>query len=472
MLKVLMLAGFLLHCCLFAMGQKSASGYLKIVHIDVEGHKKTKVNVVLRELDIRVGDSIARAELPQRFERNRQMLMNSTLFSSAELAISRLDTVRWEADIVVVVVERRYLVPFGWISVADRNFNVWFFEKKRDLRRLNYQVGLNWNNFLGYRDFLRVSTDFGFGNKYEVKYSIPGVNLRKTVGFYVNALYSKNKEVWYATRRDSLRFFRDDRDPQIFRQSYTVGVTYRPYHRSRYSLQLSYLRNEVEERVARTLNPDFFLDARNTQRYFSLLARMVNDHRDNRYYPRRGHFLSLSAQKDGLFGRNEDVQAFYLVFQLAAYIPFYGSKIDYEGVFKFRQELSGRLQPYFNSRALGYNNDYLRGYEYYVIDGPNFAYLKNAIRFDLWKKEIDFGPWVPAALRILPTRLWLCLNSDIGYVRRTGSQPENTFPGRLLWGRGAGMNLLFYNTSLIQFEISQNHLRRWGLYLHYIVPLD
>ena len=472
MLKALALSGFVLYCSCLAMAQGPVSGYLKIANIRVLGHQKTNVNIVLRELDFKAGDSIALADVRQRFERNRQMLMNSTLFSSAEIAIEKLDSVRWEAEVLVKVEERWYLVPFGWISVADRNFNVWFFEKKRDLRRLNYQVGLNWNNFLGYRDLLKVSTDFGFGNKYEVNYSIPGVNRRKTIGFYVNALYSKNKEVWYATLRDSLRFFRDDREPQIFRQTLTGGVTYRPLHRTTYSLQLSYYRNEVKEQVARSLNPDFFLDTTTTQRYFSFFARMVNDHRDNRYYPRKGHFMSLSAQKDGVFSQNEDVHAFYFIFQLAEYVPVYKDKIDYEGVFKFRYEMSGRLQPYFNSRALGYNNDYLRGYEYFVIDGPNYVYLKNAVRFDLWKKDINFGRFVPASFRVLPTHLWFCLNTDVGYVQSTGRHPENSFPGRILWGRGLGMNLLFYNSTLIQFEISQNHLRQWGWYFHYIVPLQ
>lgn len=472
MLKVLTFCCFLLFGCVAALGQEVVSGYLKIVSITVEGHRKTKVNIVLRELDFKAGDSILWSDIQLRFLRNRQRLMNSTLFSAAELDLGKVDTLHATAEVVVRVEERTYLSPFGWISVADRNFNVWFFEKKRDLRRLNYQVGLNWNNFLGYRDVLKLSADFGFGNKYELNYSIPGVNRRKTIGFYLNALYSKNKEVWFATTRDSLRFFRDDSEPQIYRTRLMGGLTYRPFHRTTYGIQLSYFHNEVSERVARTLNPYFFLDTLTEQRYFSLLAKMVSDLRDNRYYPRKGHFLSLSVQKDGVFSKRENVQALYVVFFLARYLPVYRDKIDYEGIFRTRVEMTGKEQPYFNSRALGYNNDYLRGYEYFVIDGPNYAYLKNAFRFDLWKKDIRFGRFVPASLRVLPTHLWLCLNNDFGYVPPTGSGSENTFPGRFLWGRGIGMNLLFYNSNLIQFEISQNHLRKWGWYFHYVVPLE
>ncbi|MFZ4542841.1 MAG: BamA/TamA family outer membrane protein [Saprospiraceae bacterium] len=465
------------YCLLFfflhsIVGQKPAAEFLKIDKITIKGYNKTKLKTIQRELDFKVGDSILIAALPQRFQRNTQMLINSTLFSSAEFSVGKVDSLNHSGEIVVELVERWYLNPFGWLSVADRNFNVWFFEKNRDLRRLNFQVGLNWNNFLGHRDLLRLSTDFGFGTKYEINYSIPGVNKRKTIGFYFNALYSSNKEVWYTTRRDSLQFYRDDEKPQIYRTRFKGGFTYRPWYRTTYSFHMSYFQNRVDDIISKDLNPDFFLNARSTQEYFSLNFRVLKDLRDSRYYPRKGSFFALNIQKDGVFSRKEDVQALFVVFQVAKYIELYKDRIDYEGVIKTRFELTQKAQPYFNNRALGYGNDYLRGYEYYVIDGPNFGFLKNSVRFDIWQKNIDFGDFVPASFRKLPTHIWLCLNSDFGWVQNARINTENTFPGRLLWGKGVGVNFLFYNANFIQFEISQNHLKKWGWYLHYVVPLD
>ena len=40
---------------------------------------------------------------------------------------------------------------------------------------------------------------------------------------------------------------------------------------------------------------------------------------------------------------------------------------------------SNDRQPYFLQSALGFNRDFVRGYEYYVIDGQDFFLIKNNI---------------------------------------------------------------------------------------------
>jgi outer membrane protein assembly factor BamA len=447
------------------------SNWIFIEKITLKGHKKTHDKIILRELDFHVGDTINASKIKNRFEKNREMLINSTLFSKVDINIGKWDYDLNSVEIVIDLQEAWYIFPFGWASLADRNFNVWWEEKNRDFRRINYQIGLRWNNLTGRRDLIKVSTAFGFDKRYELDYKIPGINRRRTIGLYFNALQSKNKEVWYATSKDSLQFYRNEATPQITRQRLLGGLTYRPKLRTMHALQLSFYNNSVDEVIAKERNPDFFLRGATRQRYFSLFYKYSNDWRDNKFYPQRGHFITCSLQRDGLVSSNESVQAFYFSMLYAQYVKLYQKKVDYENIIKVRKEITGNKQPYFNIRALGYGYDYLRGYEYYVIDGANFIYSKNSVRFELLNKLIDLGEYAPPKLRYYPIKIWLAINSDFGYVRNPSSI-DNKLPNRLLWGRGIGLNIKVFQMSYMQIELSQNHLKQTNLFLHTKLPLE
>ncbi len=443
-----------------------------IEKISIEGRKKTKEKTILRELDFQVGDSIAISDLPARLKRSQEMLVNSSLFSRVEINIKKLDYEGAKAEIVIKLNESWYIFPFGWVSLADRNFNVWWDEKNHDFSRLNYQVGLRWNNLTGHRDLLKISTEFGFGRKYEVDYKIPGINSKRTIGLFFNSLYSNNKEVWYATERDSLRFFRDETSPQIKRFRLLGGFTFRPHLRTTHAIQISYFDNAISATVAKDKNPDFFLLSRSEQRYFSLIYKFAKDKRNNKFYPQKGSFFALTLEKDGLLSKKESVQAFYTSILYAKYLPIISDKFDTELIVKARKELTNNPQPYYNTRALGYQSDYLRGYEYYVIDGANYTYLKNSFRIKLLYKNIELGEYVPPSIRNYPITIWLTINNDLGYVQNKNTLLSNNLPNRLLWGRGIGFNVKVLQFSYYQIEISQNHLNKIGFYLHTKLPIE
>lgn len=446
--------------------------YVIIDKITLKGHQKTKDKIILRELDFKVGDSLIRESMEERFKRNQEMLVNSSLFKNVTINIGNWDYEARKVEIVIKTDEAWYIYPFGWVSLADRNFNVWWTEKNHSLARLNYQVGLRWNNLTGHRDLIRVSTEFGFGRKYEVDYKIPGINKKRTIGFFLNTLYSKNKEIWYATQKDSLQIYRNDDNYQIHRFRLLGGYTFRPKLRTTHAIQFAFFKNEISAIVAREKNADFFLNGRTEQRYFSLNYKFTKDRRSNKFYPQRGSFFTLNIEKDGLFSKKEDVQALYATVLYAKFLPVFKDKIDYEAILKGRKEFTGKPQPYYNTRALGYLSDYLRGYEYYVIDGADYAYFKNSFRVKLLKKTIDFGEFVPPGLRYFPTNIWLSINNDFGYVRNKNKSADNQLPNQFLWGRGIGLNIKVFQFSYYQVEISQNHLNKIGFFIHAKLPLE
>ena len=67
--------------------------YAVIDGITVEGNKRTKTKVILRELGFQTGDTVLLSELPDALTRSEQLLMNTWLFS--QVLITYQD---WKAE--------------------------------------------------------------------------------------------------------------------------------------------------------------------------------------------------------------------------------------------------------------------------------------------------------------------------------------------------------------------------------------
>lgn len=139
-----------------------------------------------------------------------------------------------------------------------------------------------------------------------------------------------------------------------------------------------------------------------------------------------------------------------------------------EMIFKTRIALIREEQPYNNYWSLGYLDDVLSGYEFYVIDGLDYFYTKTALRFQLFSNRVDWGKYMPiSTFREMPVRVYLVLNNDFGYVNSTQFNEFNPLVNQFLWGGGLGLNFVLFYDKVIRIEYSLNHLWEKGLYLHY-----
>ena len=53
------------------------------------------------------------------------------------------------------------------------------------------------------------------------------------------------------------------------------------------------------------------------------------------------------------------------------------------------------VQPFINTRGLGYGREAIRGYEYYVIDGQRYFLTRNNIKFELMSKKVVQAGFIP-----------------------------------------------------------------------------
>src|SRR5690606_42011619 len=89
------------YCLILAisLSLRGQSQNVLIRNISVTGNTKTKANVLLREMDLKVNDTVSLAVLPSRIDENEQRLLSTVLLSWLDINI-RL----WEDSFSFMVV--------------------------------------------------------------------------------------------------------------------------------------------------------------------------------------------------------------------------------------------------------------------------------------------------------------------------------------------------------------------------------
>ena len=125
---------------------------------------------------------------------------------------------------------------------------------------------------------------------------------------------------------------------------------------------------------------------------------------------------------------------------------------------------------YFSSQTLGFD-DYVRGYEYYVVDGQDFWLSKTILKYSLIEKTNFDIPYVKMKqFNKSHYSLYLGVFSDIGYVNDDQTYQENNLSNSILWGRGISLDYVTYYDKLLRIEFSINHLGEKGVFLHFSNP--
>lgn len=444
--------------------------FVVVQSIEMQGNRSTKRKTILREMDFNVGDTLMLTELTERLAQNQRHILNTSLFLSAKINIKNWDEKNQRINLLIELKETWYIFPFPIFELADRNFNVWWEEQRRSLKRVNFGVRFIHLNTTGRKDPLRLTIQGGYTQKYELVYTFPGLNRSQTFGVIGSAFYARNREIAYQTINHKLQFERVEDEYPLKRFRVGVNFFYRPQIRSYHYAKIEYQRNRISDYVINELNPNYFLDGATSQRLFFLRYEYTYENRDIKPYPLRGYFFSGVVEKEGL-GIFKERNGLYLTSTFGQYFSL-NKRWSTELIAKGKTALIRNIQPYNNYYALGYVEDFLNGYELYVIDGLDYVYLKTALRFEFFNHEIKWGNLMPLKMfRQMPLKAYLSLNNDFGYVNSTQFNAENPLGNQVIWGTGIGLDLVLFYDKVIQFQYSMNHLWEKGLFLHYKLAL-
>lgn len=446
------------------------SDWIILDDITVEGHKRTREAVIFREIPFQIGDTIPLAILPDKIIEAERQLMNTGLFSQTSITYKNWEGATQRVHLLIEVLENWYLYPVPTFDLADRNFNVWWKEQNRSLQRVNIGLEVNHTNFSGWGDELEIGFEYGYTRSFNASYNLPYINKKQTLGIGTSFQYDRNREVNYATFDNKQEFFRDDDKFLRRKLQADADLTWRPKLYARHTWALEFHREEVDPIIIQEFNPDYFGDDKTELEFFRLLYIFDYDFRDNRAYPWSGHVYGGELIKDGvgIFG---DRSALTLQLYGARYWPVgkrWSFGLSGGGKYSFIRQ----PQAYRYNRALGFGRNRVTGFELYVLDGLDAAYLSKNVRFRVWEGDITFGKWVfIEAFRQFPFHLNLTFSNDLGYVNSPFNTRENPLNNQLLWGGGVGLDFVFYYDFVLGIRYNGNHLGDRGIFLDFDIGI-
>ncbi len=453
--------------CACGNTRPDSARYVIIRNIILEGNKVTKSPIITRELRFHPGDTIPAGRLPSLLNAAKENVFNTKLFN-----VVTLDTACVAGsgvDVRISVIERWYIWPVPFFEISDRNFNVWW--ETKDFSRLTYGIDLTFYNMRGRNETMMILTHFGFNQLYGFNYFIPYVNRKQTIGLGFGADVELNHEVGVATVDNEVVYYKD---PSDYPQQLIFGfaeMRYRPSIYAYHTFRLAYNQYYFSDSVLTV--PGFSLKNENSQIFGCLYYQYKNDHRDVQFYPLTGYYFDL-----------EFVHCFPYSYTHNTYLKANARKFwQLCNRWYFASGLTLKIslekeQPYYLSKGLGYGREYVRGYEYYVVDGQHFILWKNNFKFAIIpQRMIRLGFLKSSKFNTVPLALYANVFADMGYVYHydTGTDYQtgagNTLQNSFMIGYGAGIDFTTYYDIVIRCEFAMNLFNKPGFYLHFTAPI-
>jgi outer membrane protein assembly factor BamA len=427
-----------------------------IRNILISGNKKTNPDVILRELSFEIDEAYKLEDISRHFQKARKQLMNTGLFRDVTVSLKSLTG--FDVYVNIEVLEKWYIWPKPFLRAVDKTFYQWWNEQNRNMDRINYGLKLTHNNFTGRNDKLKLNIMNGYTKQVSIQYY--GLYLDQQLKWSLNAgiAAGRNREVNYMTQDDKLMAVKNEDRYMRSYFNWFAEVNYRPAIKTKHSLGIGYGSENVADTVS-SLNPDFS-HGRNSIRYPELAYRMTYFDVDFIPYPTKGFIAEVSLRKKG-WGTPLNL------WQLTAK----GSKTWPVGQkYFFNASAVGMVklplkQPYIGKQFIGYDDQYLQGYEYYVVDGVAGAYTKATMTRPILNTEIRFSSSRIKRLNSIPLKIYAKSFVNAGYVynNRPGL---NSLSNKFLYSGGIGLDLVIFTDFVVKLEWSFNRLGENGLYLH------
>ena len=428
--------------------------FFTIKEIAIEGNRRTKNKIVLRELPFRQEEKYPLHVLIGMFAAAKSQLLNTTLFESVTVSMKSLEGS--DAAVLVSVKERWYFFPEPIVDVVDNSLQEW--SKKMDFNRINYGVKLKHKNISGLNDKLYIDLVNGYTKGLGLRYQgLPlDYNLRWSAAF--SFATGKNRDITYNTV-DNKQVAFNGGDRFVYSYTHTAAaVSYRPAIKTRHTLGLAYHTEKFSDTIG-SLNKDF-MNSYTRVAYPELYYHM--EYRDLNFlpYPTKGYFADVLFQKKGL---NDPLNVWQLTAKSAMYRelgPKYFFHVSVTGILKLPFD-----QPWSQKQFLGQNGMFLQGYEDYVVNGVAGGFSKAGFNRRMINTNIRIPSKRFTRINDIPVKVYGKIFGNAGYVYN--KQPgENTLNNKMLYSGGFGIDIVLFYDVTFRFEYSINHLGQNGLYLH------
>jgi outer membrane protein assembly factor BamA len=438
-----------------------SSSKIKVISITITGNKKTKSYIILNEIQFKTGDSIIAGELYQNLIAAKQQVYNTSLFTEVQITPELIDG--FHVIIHVAVKEKWYIFPTPQFQLIDRNFNDWIKTYNASLSRVIYGAKFAHYNLSGRNDKLRIYLLNGYARNIAFNYTAPASNPKLNNGFSLAAGYTQSREISYKTSYNN-KLLQYKQDNYFVKNSLVTEASYS--HRNglfkRHVFTLQYQHQTVTDSIVSNIyNPSYFGNGQSGIGFTDASYYYQYIRTNNNSYPLTGKIFSIQFLKRGL-GFTGGVN---MLSTEALFNKYFTHKNNWYSSIELSTKIKLPFeQPYINQQAFGFRDFYLRGLEYYVIDGVAAALAK----YTLKKKMVSFSIPVPFHIRTIPRipfTIFAKTYADVGYSY-TKPEYDTRLSNRLLYTTGFGLDILTIYDFNFRIEYSFNQLGENGLFLH------
>ncbi len=440
----------------------STNSYL-ITEVKITGNQKTKERVILRELLFKEGDKIEISELDKAIEESRINLLKQPLFNyvTIDKQISDLYLVK----INIIVEERWFIWPEIAIINNDRNFNTWW--QTKDFGKLDYRLYIKQYNALGLNHILRVGISYGFTRELSIYYKNIYLDKKQHHAIGFSAYHFQQQSIFYQSIENIREYVTLTTDDAVKGNNLKAEYNFRPRFKSKHGLFFEFHNISISDSIF-ILNPNYLSGNQKVNSFFSLAYRYRYDNRDSRGYPLQGRLFQIHLEKKGL--GLLDTQSVNLFTAHASFSQFYLITNRFFGANSIiiKKSLENR-QPYFLKEGLGYR-DFLRGFEYYVIEGEDYYLSKNTFKFELLPQRISNLKFIPLRkFKKIHYAIYLTTHFDLGIAHEKDEEVllNNNLSNKLLYSTGVGLDIATYYDRVFRFEYSFNSLNESGFFIHF-----
>ncbi|MFZ9981456.1 MAG: POTRA domain-containing protein [Cyclobacteriaceae bacterium] len=434
-----------------------------IGRIILAGNNVTQRRIIERELELIPGDTIRRFMLNQILKQEQKKIYNLRLFNL--VSVEPLELEPRVIDLLIEVEERWYTYPVPIFELSDRNFNEWWENYNRDLSRVNYGLRLFQYNFRGRNETLRFTARFGFSRRFDLYYKIPNLTLNQKHGLLFEAVYGEPFNVAYRTDDHILQFLSDQK-PLRSINSFATTYTFRKSFYKTHSIRAGISQIAAADTILK-LNPAYLVNGFNPQVFSALSYKFIAEHRDVIAYPLKGYLITAAISKVGL--TPGEPTKYVNINGSFAWHREVGDEL-YFSLYSFFSANTNSRQPYTMISGVGYDRQYIRGYERYVIEGPFFSMNKTTIKRRVFNREYSVEGLKINQFRYLPVAVYLKAFADFGYVNNYPLNESRNLNTRLtnspLAGAGFGIDFVTYYDSVLRLEYTFTSQATSGLFLN------
>ena len=435
------------------------SGQWVVKSIIIENNRHTNDFVILRHLTFHVGDTLSERIIDSLIIQNQNNLKNTALFNIIQISTEK-DSVLHSIQFIVYVEERWYLWPYPILEHADRNFSSFVYYG--DWAKVNYGFFLVKYNFRGRQEILKAKFRKGYHEQYGLFYDKPYFknHLRTGLGFQV--ALNRQHETVVAIRNNQPVYHRDTNPDTRYIYVRLLGHLYRTIYNT-----LSFSLGWNDYRVSPALineNPLYFGLPQTQLKYLSVSLSWSLNRCDIHYYPLAGYFLSAKFIHRGGWPDKR-----FLVQSILITGKRYWQKRRWSWAIFGEGYAANNHTSFFLQQGTGYYGHYLRGFEYFVINGNRYFLNKYFLRYKIFDKQHIVLTSLPLSKF---NKTYLAVYGNVFFENGYVSTPHltNTMQNTYLYSYGIGIDFVTYYDKVFRIDFSRNNFGYNGIYLHMSAP--